>query len=431
MKQTYISDLHRYNGEEVTIKGWLYNSRSSGKLQFLIMRDGTGICQCIVFKNGVSEQVFDDAKKLTQESSFTITGKVKKEERAPGGFEIDVTNLSIVHISQEYPITPKEHGVEFLSDLRHLWVRSHRQWAVLRIRHEIIKSVRTFFDDRGFTLFDAPIFTPNACEGTSTLFETPYFDEGSAYLTQSGQLYGESGAMALGKIYVFGPTFRAEKSKTRRHLTEFWMVEPEMAFYDLTMNMDLMEEFVEFIVERVLTNRRMELDVLERDITKLEKIKRPFPRISYDEAVKIIHAKGLHFEYGNDFGAPDEVAIAEDYDRPVMVHTWPKEVKAFYMKEDENDPSKAKGVDMLAPDGYGEIIGGAQREDDYETLLRKIKEHNLPLSEFEWYLDLRRFGSVPHSGFGMGIERTVAWLCGLHHVRETIPFPRLMGRLTP
>ena len=287
------------------------------------------------------------------------------------------------------------------------------------------------FRRQGFTLFDAPIFTPNACEGTTNLFETPYFDEGSAYLTQSGQLYGEAGALALGKVYVFGPTFRAEKSKTRRHLTEFWMVEPEMAFYDLEMNMDLMEEFVEHIVQNVVKNRKMELEILERDITKLENIKRPFPRVSYDEAVKVLAKKGIQFEYGNDFGAPDETAISEDYDRPVMVHTWPKEVKAFYMKEDENDSSKAKGVDMLAPEGYGEIIGGAQREDNYEILLRKIKEHDLPLEYFEWYLDLRRYGSVPHSGFGMGIERTVAWLCGLHHVRETIPFPRMMGRLKP
>lgn len=431
MKQTYISDLKNHVGEEVTLKGWLYNSRSSGKVQFLIMRDGTGLCQCIVFIKNVTPEQFEASKSLTQESSFIVKGIVKKEERAVGGHELDVNSLEIVHIANEYPITPKEHGVEFLSDLRHLWVRSSKQWAVLRIRHEIIKSVRNFFDDRGFTLFDAPIFTPNACEGTTNLFETPYFDEGNAYLTQSGQLYGEAGAMALGKVYVFGPTFRAEKSKTRRHLTEFWMVEPEMAFYDLNMNMDLMEEFVEHIVQNVLTNRRMELEVLERDISKLENIKRPFPRVSYDDAVKILAKKGIQFEYGNDFGAPDETAISEDYDRPVMVHTWPKEVKAFYMKEDENDPTKAKGVDMLAPEGYGEIIGGAQREDNYEILLRKIKEHELPLEYFEWYLDLRRYGSVPHSGFGMGIERTVAWLCGLHHVRETIPFPRMMGRLKP
>lgn len=431
MKQTYISDLKDHVGEVVTLKGWLFNSRSSGKVQFLILRDGTGLCQCIVFIKNVSPEEFEAAKSLTQESSFIITGTVKKEERAVGGYELDASKLEVVSIAKEYPITPKEHGVEFLSDLRHLWVRSHRQWAILRIRHEIIKTVRNFFDDRGFTLFDAPIFTPNACEGTTTLFETPYFDEGSAYLTQSGQLYGEAGAMALGKAYVFGPTFRAEKSKTRRHLTEFWMVEPEMAYYDLNMNMDLMEEFVEHIVQTVLKNRRTELEVLERDITKLENIKRPFPRISYDEAVKIIHGKGLQFEYGNDLGAPDEAAISEDFDRPVMVHTWPKEVKAFYMKEDENDHSKAKGVDMLAPEGYGEIIGGAQREDNYDILLQKIKDHQLPMEQFEWYLDLRRYGSVPHSGFGMGIERTVSWICGLHHVRETIPFPRLMGRLTP
>lgn len=431
MKQTYISDLKDHIGEEVVLKGWLYNIRNSGKVQFLIMRDGTGLCQCIVFVKNVPADQFELSKSLTQESSFIVKGMVKKEDRAVGGYELDVNHLEVVHLAQEYPITPKEHGTEFLSDLRHLWVRSQKQWAILRIRHEIIKSVRNFFDDRGFTLFDAPIFTPNACEGTTNLFETPYFDEGSAYLTQSGQLYGEAGALAFGKAYVFGPTFRAEKSKTRRHLTEFWMVEPEMAFYDLNMNMDLMEEFVEYIVQNVLKNRRAELEVIERDITKLEAIKRPFPRISYDEAVKILERKGIAFEYGNDFGAPDETAISEDYDRPVMVHTWPKEVKAFYMKEDENDPTKAKGVDMLAPEGYGEIIGGAQREDDFEKLLAKIKEHNLPEEYFKWYLDLRKYGSVPHAGFGMGIERTVAWLCGIHHVRETIPFPRMMGRLNP
>lgn len=431
MKQTYISDLKDHIGEEVILKGWLYNIRNSGKVQFLIMRDGTGLCQCIVFVKNVPADQFELSKSLTQESSFIVKGMVKKEDRAVGGYELDVNHLEVVHLAQEYPITPKEHGTEFLSDLRHLWVRSQKQWAILRIRHEIIKSVRNFFDDRGFTLFDAPIFTPNACEGTTNLFETPYFDEGSAYLTQSGQLYGEAGALAFGKAYVFGPTFRAEKSKTRRHLTEFWMVEPEMAFYDLNMNMDLMEEFVEYIVQNVLKNRRAELEVIERDITKLEAIKRPFPRISYDEAVKILERKGIAFEYGNDFGAPDETAISEDYDRPVMVHTWPKEVKAFYMKEDENDPTKAKGVDMLAPEGYGEIIGGAQREDDFEKLLAKIKEHNLPEEYFKWYLDLRKYGSVPHAGFGMGIERTVAWLCGIHHVRETIPFPRMMGRLNP
>lgn len=431
MKQTYISDLKNHVGETVTLKGWLYNSRHSGKLVFLIMRDGTGLSQCVVFIKNVAEGEFELAKSLTQESSFIVTGTVKAEPRSVGGFELDVQKVELVHLAQEYPITPKEHGIEFLADRRHLWVRSHRQWAILRIRHEIIKSIRNFFDDRGFTLFDAPIFTPNSVEGTTTLFETPYFDEGSAYLTQSGQLYGEAGAMAFGKVYVFGPTFRAEKSKTRRHLTEFWMVEPEMAFYDLDMNMDLMEEFVEHIVQQVLTNRRMELEVLERDITKLEAIKRPFPRISYDEAVAILHKKGLPFEYGNDFGAPDETGIGEDFDKPVMVYNWPKEVKAFYMKQDDKDPSKARGVDMLAPEGYGEIIGGAQREDNLDLLLEKIREHKLPEEAYDWYLDLRRYGSVPHAGFGMGVERTVSWICGIHHVRETIPFARLMGRLKP
>jgi asparaginyl-tRNA synthetase len=427
----YINELSKYVGEEVTLQGWLYNKRSSGKVKFLILRDGTGLTQCIVFKGNVSEEIFDLAETLTQESSIILTGKVKSEPRSVGGYEVDVTDLKLISLSSEYPITPKEHGPEFLMDHRHLWLRSKRQASILRIRHRIIKAIRDFFDNKGFTLVDSPIITPNACEGTSTLFETPYFDLGKAYLTQSGQLYAEASAMALGKVYTFGPTFRAEKSKTRRHLTEFWMVEPEVAFNDLNDNMDLAEEFLEYIVQCVLTDRLEDLKVLERDIEKLEKVKRPFPRISYDEAVEILKKNGQEFEWGNDFGAPDETTISSQFDRPVMVHRYPSEVKAFYMKRDPNNEKVALAVDVLAPEGYGEIIGGSQREDELELLLSRIKEHNLPQEYFEWYLDLRRFGSVPHSGFGLGIERTVAWICGLDHIRETIPYPRMIYRNTP
>jgi asparaginyl-tRNA synthetase len=379
----------------------------------------------------VSEEIFEMADKLTQESSFEVHGKVREEKRAIGGYELDVTDLKIISIAHEYPITPKEHGIEFLIDNRHLWVRSKKQVAILKIRHRIVKAIRDFFDERGFTLFDPPIITPNACEGTSTLFEMEYFDLGKAYLTQSGQLYEESGAMALGKVYSFGPTFRAEKSKTRRHLTEFWMVEPEMAFYDLDDNMDLAEEFLEYIVQTVLRERADELKELERDTSKLEKVVRPFPRISYDEAVAILHKNGINFEWGNDLGGTDETVISEQFDRPVMIHRYPAEVKAFYMKRDPQNPKVALAVDVLAPEGYGEIIGGSQREDDLDELIRRIKEHNLPQSFFEWYLDLRRYGSVPHSGFGLGLERTVSWICGLEHLREAIPFPRMIYRNTP
>jgi asparaginyl-tRNA synthetase len=429
--ETYINQLENFVDQQVTLKGWLYNKRSSGKIKFLIIRDGSGYCQCVVFKGNVSEEVFELADKLTQESSFEITGKVKKEPRSVGGYELDATDLKIISLSQEYPITPKEHGIEFLIDNRHLWIRSKRQVAILKIRHRIIKAIRDFFDNKDFTLFDPPIITPNACEGTSTLFEMDYFDLGKAYLTQSGQLYAEAGALALGKIYTFGPTFRAEKSKTRRHLTEFWMVEPEAAFYDLEDNMNLAEEFLEYIVQSVLKDRMQELIELERDVTKLENIKRPFPRISYDEAVEVLIKKGVDFRWGDDFGAADETLIAEDYDRPVMVHRYPSEVKAFYMKRDPENPKVALAVDVLAPEGYGEIIGGSQREDNLDLLLERIKEHNLPQNFFEWYLDLRRFGSVPHSGFGLGLERTVSWICGLEHLREAIPFPRMIYRNTP
>jgi len=431
MQKIHISELANYVGQTISLSGWLYNKRSSGKIRFVILRDGTGLLQCIVFKGNVSEDIFNLADRIGQESSIEITGKIKEEKRAPGGFEMDVTDLKLISEAHDYPITPKEHGIEFLMDIRHLWLRSSRQVAIMRVRHRIIKAVRDFFDNRGFTLMDSPILTPAACEGTSTLFETPYFDLGKAYLTQSGQLYAEASAMALGKVYTFGPTFRAEKSKTRRHLTEFWMVEPEVAFNDLNDNMDLAEEFLEYIVQSVLTDRAEELKTLERDTSFLEKVKRPFPRIHYDEAVEILKKNGIEFEYGNDLGGTDETVISNQFDRPVMVHHYPTEVKAFYMKRDPNEPSKALAVDVLAPEGYGEIIGGSQREDDLNLLLGRIKEHNLPQEAFEWYLDLRKYGSVPHSGFGLGIERTVAWICGLEHIRETIPFPRMIYRNTP
>lgn len=427
----YIKELAGHVGKEVTLKGWLYNKRSSGKLQFLVLRDGTGIVQCVIFKGNVSEELFEEAKKLTQESSFEVTGTVKKDDRQVGGHEIDVTDFKIIFIAHEYPITPKEHGIEFLMDHRHLWLRSRKQWAIMRIRHRIVKAIRDFYDSRGFTLFDPPIITPNAVEGTSTLFETPYFDLGKAYLTQSGQLYAEAGAMALGKVYTFGPTFRAEKSKTRRHLTEFWMVEPEMAFFDLNDDMNLAEEFIEYIVQTVLEERKEELEVLERDTTNLEKVKRPFPRISYTEAVDILKKKNHDFEWGNDLGGADETVISEEFDRPVMIHRYPAAVKAFYMKRDPEDEKLALAVDVIAPEGYGEIIGGSQREDDLDKLLERIKEHNLPQEFFEWYLDLRKYGSVPHAGFGLGLERTVSWICGLDHLREAIPFPRMIYRNTP
>jgi asparaginyl-tRNA synthetase len=427
----YIEDLSKHVGEEITISGWVYNKRSSGKIRFIVVRDGTGLMQCVIVKANVSEEMFNSFDTLTQESSLSVTGAVRKEDRAPGGYEMEVKEMKIISIAKEYPITPKEHGVEFLMDRRHLWLRSSRQHAILRIRHEIIRSIREFFDDRGFLLLDAPIFTPAACEGTSTLFETEYFDLGKAYLTQSGQLYGEAGAMAFGKVYVFGPTFRAEKSKTRRHLTEFWMVEPEVAFNDLNDDMDLAEDFLEHIVGNVLKKNTEELKVLERDTKYLENVKKPLPRITYDEAVNILHAKGVPFEWGNDFGGTDETVISEQFDRPVMVHRYPSQVKAFYMKHDPQNDALALAVDVLAPEGYGEIIGGSQREDDIDLLLKRLHEHDLPESAFEWYLDLRRFGSVPHAGFGLGIERTVSWICGLDHVRETIPFPRMIYRLTP
>jgi asparaginyl-tRNA synthetase len=431
MSRIYIEHLAAHEGQSVTLQGWLYNKRSSGKIKFPVMRDGTGYLQGVMVKGKVPDEVFARFDELTQESAFAMTGTIRREARAPGGFEMDVTDLRVISVAKEYPITPKEHGIEFLMDRRHLWLRSSKQHAILRIRHEVIKAIREFFDSRGFILMDAPIFTPAACEGTSTLFETEYFDLGKAYLTQSGQLYGEAGAMAFGKVYVFGPTFRAEKSKTRRHLTEFWMVEPEVAFNDLDDNMDLAEEFLEHIVQTVLKNRQPELKTLERNVAKLESVRRPFPRISYDEAVEILKGKGIPFEWGNDLGGTDETLVSEEFDRPVMVHRYPSAIKAFYMKRDPVNPNVALAVDVLAPEGYGEIIGGSQREDDIELLLQRLQEHKLPQEAFEWYLDLRRFGSVPHAGFGLGIERTVSWICGLDHLREAIPFPRMIYRLTP
>lgn len=431
MQKIYINNLAGHIGKEISISGWLYNKRSSGKLRFLVLRDGSGYLQCVFFKGNVTPEVFELTDKIGQESSITVTGVVKEEPRAPGGYELDGINLEVIQETHEYPITPKEHGIEFLMDNRHLWLRSSRQVAIMRVRHRIVKAIRDFFDDRGFTLMDAPILTPSACEGTSTLFATDYFDLGKAYLTQSGQLYAEAGALALGKVYTFGPTFRAEKSKTRRHLTEFWMVEPEVAFADLNDDMDLAEEFLEYIVQTVLKDKAEELKVLERDTSKLQNVKRPLPRISYDEAVEILKKNGIDFQWGNDLGGTDETIISNQFDRPVMVHRYPSEVKAFYMKRDPENPKLALAVDVLAPEGYGEIIGGSQREDDLNVLLDRIKEHDLPQEAFEWYLDLRRFGSVPHAGFGLGLERTVGWICGLDHVRETVPFARMIYRNTP
>jgi len=431
MKHVYIDKISQHEGEEITIKGWLHNKRSSGKIQFLIIRDGTGYIQGVVVANAVSPEVFQQFDGITQESALIVHGKVRADKRAPSGYELDVTSYEIVSIAEEYPITPKEHGVAFLMEKRHLWLRSTRQHAILRIRDEIIRACRDFYHQEGFTLVDAPIFTPAACEGTTTLFETQYFDEGKAYLTQSGQLYSEAAAIAFGKVYCFGPTFRAEKSKTRRHLTEFWMIEPEVAFAELHDIMELAERFISYIVQRVLENRKVELKTLERDISKLENIQPPFPRLSYDEAAKFLKEKDLPFEYGSDFGGTDETILSENYDRPVMVHRYPAATKAFYMQPDPVNPNLALCVDVLAPEGYGEIIGGSQRIHDYNLLLQRIKEHNLPQEAFEWYLDLRRYGTVPHSGFGMGIERVVAWICKLEHVRETIPFPRMLYRIYP
>ena len=429
----YVADIAQHEGQEVTLHGWLHARRSSGKLHFLQLRDGTGIIQCVVFKGNVSPEIFQEADHLPQETSLAVTGLVKKDARSPIGFELDVKDLRVVaKPAREFPLGHKEHGVAFLMEQRHNWLRSQRQAVILRVRHTVVKAIRDFFDGRGFTLVDAPIFTPSACEGTSTLFEVPYFDLGKAYLTQSGQLYMEAGAMALGKVYCFGPTFRAEKSKTRRHLTEFWMVEPEVAFMDLDGDMQLMEDLVSHVVQTALAKHERELkDVLERDVEKLRNVKAPFPRITYTEAVEVIQKAGHPMKWGDDIGGDEETVVASAYDRPVMVHRYPTEMKAFYFKKDASDPKVALGCDVLAPEGYGEIIGGGQREDDLATLEASIEKHGLPKEAFEWYLDVRRYGTVPHAGFGMGVERCVAWICGLHHVRETIPFARMMERITP
>ena len=427
----YIEDIGTHAGEHVTIKGWLHNRRSSGKIHFLILRDGSGFIQAVMSKAAVGEELFKAADHLSQETSVIVTGTVRADTRAPSGYEIDVKELDVVGPSHDFPITPKEHGVDYLLDRRHLWIRSERQQSILRVRHEIINAVREYLNSRGFILADTPIFTPAACEGTTTLFPAQYFEDQTAYLTQSGQLYNEANAMALGRVYCFGPTFRAEKSKTRRHLTEFWMVEPEMAYADLDDVMNLAEDLVVSVIARVLETRRRELNVLERDTARLEAVQKPFPRMSYDDAVRTLQAKGLPIQWGGDFGGPDETALSEGFDRPVMVHRYPAGVKAFYMKPDPARPELALGVDMLAPEGYGEIIGGGERLADLDLLLKRIEEQKLPREAFEWYLDLRRYGSVPHGGFGMGIERVVAWICGLEHVRETIPFPRMLYRLYP
>jgi asparaginyl-tRNA synthetase len=434
-----IAEIGKHEGQTVSIRGWLYNLRESGKLLFPQFRDGSGVIQGVVPKNAVTPEVFEAVKTLTQESSVIVEGKVRADKRAPGGYELDVANVQVVQRVPEanpYPITPKEHGTDFLMEHRHLWVRSQRQAAILRVRAEIIKAARDFFDEHGFTLTDPPIITPAACEGTSTLFPVDYFDD-QAYLTQSGQLYVEATAMALGKVYSFGPTFRAEKSKTRRHLTEFWMVEPEVAYAQLDDVMELAEGLISFIVKRCLEKRRVDLQTIGRDITKLEKVQPPFPRISYDDAVKNLeegYAKGAletKFEWGGDLGSPDETYLSAQFEKPVMVHRYPAKVKAFYMEPDPERPELALCVDVLAPEGYGEIIGGSQRMASYDLLVQRIREHGLPEEAFKWYLDLRKFGSVPHGGFGMGIERVVAWICGLEHVRETIPFPRMLYRLYP
>jgi len=433
--ELYIEDIFSGRCQEndtVSLKGWVYNTRSSGKVKFLIFRDGTSTIQCVLFPANTSEAAYKVFETLTQESAVEVQGFLTKSPKAVGGWELQVKELHLISGSPDYPITPKEHGPAFLLDHRHLWIRSKMQHAVLRIRSEIISAACEFFDGNGFTRFDAPIFTPNACEGTTDLFEVKYFEESTAYLSQSGQLYGEAGAMAFGKVYVFGPTFRAEKSKTRRHLTEFWMIEPEVAFMDLVGNMELAEDFVCHIVARVLKNRPRELLALERDLSKLESVRKPFPRVHYKEAAEILLKESKdNFQMGGDFGGGDETILAQRFDRPFFVHHFPSAIKAFYMKEDPKEPGYSLGCDLLAPEGYGEIIGGGIREESADVLTKKIHEHKLPEEAFKWYLDLRRYGGVPHGGFGMGIERCTAWVCGIQHIRETIPFPRMLYRLTP
>ena len=427
----YIKEISQYVDQEVTVNGWLHNRRSSGKIHFLVMRDGTGFLQVVMSKKVVGDAAFEKASHLSQETSLSITGLVRADARAKGGYEIDVQDYQVHSESHEYPITPKEHGIDYLMDRRHLWIRSERQVAILRVRHAVIEAARDCLNKKGFILCDTPIFTPAACEGTSTLFPVQYFNDTTAYLTQSGQLYNEANAMALGKVYSFGPTFRAEKSKTRRHLTEFWMVEPEMAYAELNDVIELAEDLITAVISHVLETRASELKVLGRDTKPLEKIKKPFPRLQYDEAVELLKKKGQPFEHGTDFGGTDETVLSESFGSPICVTHYPTKVKAFYMKPDQENSNQALCVDVIAPEGYGEIVGGGVRLDDYELLLERVKSHDLPQEAFEWYLDLRRFGSVPHGGFGMGIERCVSWICKLDHVRETIPYPRMLSRLYP
>jgi asparaginyl-tRNA synthetase len=429
--QAYIDTIARHEGETVTIRGWLHNRRGSGKVQFLILRDGTGFLQAVLSRAEVGEAAFDRARHLSQETALSVTGAVRADARAKGGYELDVTGIDVHAEAHDYPITPKEHGVDYLLDRRHLWIRAERQTSILRVRHEVIDAVRDYLNGQGFVLCDTPIFTPAACEGTTTLFPVQYFDDATAFLTQSGQLYNEANAMALGRVYSFGPTFRAEKSKTRRHLTEFWMVEPEMAYADLDDVITLAEGLIVSVVARVLDRRARELAALERDTTMLASVTGPFPRLTYDEAAKVLTDKGQPFQHGTDFGGTDETVLSDQFDRPVCVTHCPAAIKAFYMKPDPARADRALCVDILAPEGYGEIVGGGQRLDDLALLEQRIAEHQLPKEAFEWYLDLRRYGSVPHGGFGMGIERLVAWLCGLEHVRETIPYPRMLYRLYP
>jgi asparaginyl-tRNA synthetase len=426
----YVNQVSGFVSDEVEIRGWLYNKRSSGKIHFLLLRDGTGTIQAVVDRAAVGDEVFEKCERLTQESSVVVRGKVKEERRAPGGFELLLTGVDVVQIAADYPITPKEHGVSFLLDHRHLWLRSARQHAILLVRSTVERAIRDFFDSEGFVAVDAPIFTPAAVEGTSTLFETDYFGD-KAYLSQSGQLYMEAAAMALAKVYCFGPTFRAEKSKTRRHLIEFWMVEPEVAFAELEDVIQLAERMICYVVGRVLEQRRSELVRLERAVDKLERVKAPFPRLKYDEAVNVLKEKGVAIQWGSDFGAVEETELSAAFDRPLFVWGYPRECKAFYMKQNADDPRITMSVDLIAPEGYGEIIGGGQREDSLELLEKQIEAQKLPREAFEWYLDLRRYGSVKHGGFGLGLERTVAWICGIEHVREAIPFPRMLQRLSP
>jgi asparaginyl-tRNA synthetase len=427
----YIQDIASFDGQTVTINGWLYNRRSSGKIHFLQIRDGSGFIQAVMSKAAVGEEAFKKADHLSQETSLSVTGQVRADTRAPGGFELDVSSLEVHQEAHDFPITPKEHGVDYLLDRRHLWIRSPRQQAILRVRHEVINAVRDYFNERDFILTDTPIFTPAACEGTTTLFPVQYFEDTTAYLTQSGQLYNEADAMALGRVYCFGPTFRAEKSKTRRHLTEFWMVEPEMAFAHLQDAITVAQDLIVSVVARVLETRKEELKTLERDVSKLENVKAPFPWLHYDDAIKLIQSKGSETQWGSDFGGTDETVIAESYDRPVVVHRFPSAIKAFYMEPDPERPELSLSADILAPEGYGEIVGGGERMSSADHLLKRIHEHQLPEEAFRWYIDLRRFGSVPHAGFGMGIERVVTWICGLEHLRETIAFPRMLYRIYP